>query len=340
MKNCLICNKNPADKTGSHIIPHFLLKRIDNEDGSTKRDKEMGFLLSEFHPSSYFGRATKPETLEKVYGEEVTEERIANNKIPLVEDNIFCSDCEKRLGEIESQYSETIKHKCKPNNNYQNLEDSFLAFIFWTSIVWRLSIAQKSGFKLNISDEERLQMILSQFLSIKNYDLDDLKKGGILENITYKALRSIDYSDGKSTVLFCHPDIQNPYFFVIDEFILTFSIEKSISQTGFESIDDEFSNCEINSAFSGEFIRSVEPKIIDGIQEYFYSELSKRYLLNLSKEIDIIHQRLGGRGLLSMSIKEEIAKRIINDDEQPSGVKYTLKHKARIIFEVLKKYGG
>ena len=340
MKNCLICNKNPADKTGSHIIPHFLLKRIDNEESSTKRDKEMGFLLSEFHPSSYFGRATKPETLEKIYGEEVTEERIANNEIPLVEDNIFCSDCEKRLGEIESHYSETIKNKCEPTNNYQNLEDSFLAFIFWTSIVWRLSIAQKSGFKLSGSDEERLHIILSQFLSIKDYDLDDLKKEGILENITYKVLRSIGYSDSKSTVLFCNPDIQNPYLFVIDEFILAFSIEKPISQTGFDFIDEQFSNCEINSAFSGEFIRSVEPKIIDGIQEYFYSELSKRYLLNLSKEIDIIHQRLGGRGQISMSIKEEIAKRIINDDKQPSGVKYTLKHKARIIFEVLKKYGG
>jgi hypothetical protein len=75
MKNCLICNKIPANKTGSHIIPHFLLKRIDNEEGSKKRDKEMGFLLSEFNPTSYFGRSTKLETLENIYGE-ITEERI------------------------------------------------------------------------------------------------------------------------------------------------------------------------------------------------------------------------------------------------------------------------
>ena len=153
-------------------------------------------------------------------------------------------------------------------------------------------------------------------------------------------MRSINYSDEKSTVLFCHPDIQNPYFFVIDEFILVFSIEKTKNQTGFESIDEQLNNVEMNTAFDGEMIRSVEPKIIDGIQEYFYSELSKRYLLNLSKEIDIIHRKLGGRGQIPMPIKEEIAKKIINDDDQPSGVKYTLKHKAKIIFEVLKKYGG
>jgi hypothetical protein len=339
MKNCIICDKNPADKKGSHILPHFLLKRIDNEEGSKKRDKEMGFLLSELHPSSYFGRATKPETLEEVYGE-ITEERIEKNEIPLVEDNIFCSGCEKRLGEIESQYADTLKNGGEPNNNYQNLEDSFLAFIFWTSIVWRLSIAQKSGFKLAESDEKRLQLILSQFLSIENYNLDDLKKEKILENISYKILRSVNYSDTKSTVLFCHPELQNPYFFVIDEFVLAFSIDRAISDTGFESIDKQLNIAETNTAFCGEIIRSVESLIIDGIQEYFYSELSKRYLLNLSKEIDIIHQRLGGRGQIPMQIKEEIVSRIVNDDEQPTGIKYTLKHKAKIIFEVLKKYSG
>lgn len=339
MKNCIICDKNPADKKGSHILPHFLLKRIDNEEGSKERDKEMGFLLSEVHPSSYFGRGTKPETLEEIYGE-VTEERIEKNEIPLIEDDIFCSGCEKKLGEIESKYATTLKNGSEPNNNYQNLDDAFLAFIFWTSIVWRLSIAQKSGFKLAESDEERLQLILSQFLPIESYELEELKKEKILNNISYKVLRSVNYSDDKSTVLFCLPDIQNPYFFVIDEFILALSIDKAISQTGFESIDEQLNIVETNSAFSGEIIRSVEPAIIDGVQEYFYTELSKRYLLNLSKELDIIHQRLGGRGQLPMAIKEKIAQKIINDDKQPLGVKYTIKHKAQIVFEVLKKYGG
>jgi hypothetical protein len=97
---------------------------------------------------------------------------------------------------------------------------------------------------------------------------------------------------------------------------------------------------ELNSAFSGEFIRSVEPVIIDRIQEYFYSELTKRYLLNLSKEIDIIYQKRGGIGQVSMRIKEEIAQSIIHDDDQPMGFKYTLKHKEQIILKILKKYGG
>lgn len=33
MSKCLLCNTNEADKTGSHIIPHFLMKMIDNQKG-------------------------------------------------------------------------------------------------------------------------------------------------------------------------------------------------------------------------------------------------------------------------------------------------------------------
>lgn len=338
MKNCIICNKNSADKTGSHIVPHFLIKRIDNEEGSKERDKEMGFLLSEIYPSSYFGRATKPETLEDIYGE-VTDERIEKNQIPLIEDNIFCSDCEKALGEVESQYAKTLTNGCDPSSNYQNSKDSFLSFIFWISVIWRLSISKNSGFKLQESDEGRLQTILSLFLSSENYNFIDLRKEEVLKGISYKILRSINYSDSNSTVLFCHPEIQNPYFFVIDEFIIVLSIDQPINHIGgFEMIKEQLDRAETNSALNGEYIRSVKPTIIDDVKDYFYYEISKRYLLNLSKEIDIIHRRLGGIKQLPMDIKEEIAQRIINDDEQPLGFKYTLQHKAQAIFEVLKKY--
>ena len=47
MRNCLLCNENPADKTGSHIVPHFLSKRVDNEVGSMERDKELGGILQQ-----------------------------------------------------------------------------------------------------------------------------------------------------------------------------------------------------------------------------------------------------------------------------------------------------
>ena len=39
MKECLLCN-NEADKKDLLIISHFLIKRIDNEERSSERDKE------------------------------------------------------------------------------------------------------------------------------------------------------------------------------------------------------------------------------------------------------------------------------------------------------------
>ena len=39
MNNCLLCQQYEADKTGSHIIPSFLMKRINGEG---KRDNEIG----------------------------------------------------------------------------------------------------------------------------------------------------------------------------------------------------------------------------------------------------------------------------------------------------------
>ena len=84
MRNCLLCDKNPADKTGSHIVPHFLSKRIDNEVGSRERDKELGFRITQDTTESYFGSAVLPEKLEEVYGE-VTDEIIESKNSRIFE---------------------------------------------------------------------------------------------------------------------------------------------------------------------------------------------------------------------------------------------------------------
>jgi hypothetical protein len=43
MDKCLLCKKKEANKTGSHIIPSFLMKRIN---GGRVRDHEVGFVIS------------------------------------------------------------------------------------------------------------------------------------------------------------------------------------------------------------------------------------------------------------------------------------------------------
>ena len=53
MNNCLLCQQHEADKTGSHIIPSFLMKRINGEG---KRDNEIGFEIKNGIVETYFGR--------------------------------------------------------------------------------------------------------------------------------------------------------------------------------------------------------------------------------------------------------------------------------------------
>ena len=53
MNNCLLCQQHETDKTGSHIIPSFLMKRINGEG---KRDNEIGFEIKNGIVETYFGR--------------------------------------------------------------------------------------------------------------------------------------------------------------------------------------------------------------------------------------------------------------------------------------------
>lgn len=335
---CLICIKNKADKKGSHIVPHFILKRIDNEEGSKSRDKELGFVLSENNPTTYFGRAISPEKLKNLF-DEVTDSLIEENTIPLIEDNIFCSDCEKKLSSLESEYSKTLKIYTNPDSNYKSTNSTFLSFLFWVSIIWRMSIAKNSGFKLINTDEKRLQRILSKYLVIDITKLKPNPRDNDLKKIGYKILRSPNYSDTNSTILFFHPDFEKPYYFFVDEFILTFYFRKHYINKNLKlniNLSKALKRAEFNTPFGCENIRSIKGNIIDDLKEYFYTELSKRFLSNLSTHLDFIHRKLGGIGQMDNDLKKEIYERMIYDDKK-SGYKYTIKHKAQIILDVLKK---
>ena len=100
MDNCKLCKSRLANKTGSHLIPHFLLKRIDNEIGKPERNKELGFTIGELETTSYYGQSVLPEKLNEIYGE-LSDDEIAKNSIPLIVDHYFCTDCEKNCQRLK-----------------------------------------------------------------------------------------------------------------------------------------------------------------------------------------------------------------------------------------------
>ena len=158
---CLLCKRQTADFTGSHMVPNLLLQRFFTFGGKQKRDREaieMNCLSDDVH-SHYFGHEVGGHVEEYMHrtisDEEVEEENEKSN--PLTYDYYFCTDCETRLGTIETLYADILTKKVKQY-------DPHIPYLFWMSVVWRASIS-KMGMYMLPHDEEKLRKILDKSLS-------------------------------------------------------------------------------------------------------------------------------------------------------------------------------
>lgn len=171
-KRCLLCQDNVADKTGSHIIPNFLIQSAFGLDKHNGRNRE--FIVSfDLVPEFHFGHELIPEKIESILGRELTDDEIErkfNN--PFVKDHVFCSECEKKFGEIESVYADArIKTEANPSVYISKLEPH-LSHLFWLSVVWRIS-ATNYPCIISSSIEEKIRRILKNCLSIKLTEVPD-----------------------------------------------------------------------------------------------------------------------------------------------------------------------
>lgn len=340
MNKCNLCKQVDADKKGSHIVPHFLLKRIENIDGKTGRDYEIGYKIESLKASSHFGRSVHPERLEKNFGE-ITDDDIANNKHPLVEDNFFCSGCEDRLAQIESEYAITIE--TIGENNYESGSNFFNGVLFWGSVLWRMSVHGKSGVKLTSEQNELLREMLDSFLPMRNEKLEEAKisESESVKTISYKLLRchNCDKDDAKWLIL--HPDFYDSTCLFIDEFVLVFSLTRNYNEfkkTDCFGFNDLIIEAPINSIGRNEVIKTFDKTIFKELG-YTIANIGKDvYLGGLDELFDKLHNALGGKGeKMPIELKREIMVEITSD-EKKIGRKYTQEEIKNSTFKVLKKY--
>ncbi|TKC04243.1 hypothetical protein [Pedobacter frigoris] len=123
MKKCALCLEREANDTGSHIIPHFLLKRIFNVENAKGRDQELSFKLTAYDVETHFGRGVNPDKLEEVFGELTDEELEAKVIAQMVIDHEWCTVCEKKFAYFESQYADTLKTGAE--EPYQSTKSGF-----------------------------------------------------------------------------------------------------------------------------------------------------------------------------------------------------------------------
>ncbi len=306
MTKCLLCKDKEANKKGSHIVPHFLLKRIENVDGKLGRDYELGFYIEEFDTKSYFGRNVQKEKLDEIYGE-LSDEEIENNRHPLIVDYFFCTDCENRLSVIESEYAKTLNKVGE--DNYESGVSSEIGLLFWMSVIWRMSINKKSGVLLTKGENEILRRILNRSLknSIDKIDILQMQESKDLKKIAYKLIRCPKFSEEFPTTLFFHPEFRKPYSILIDEYMFLFSFKNNFDNyqsKNFFGLKGEIISAPTNSVNTNEIIKTISKeslKTINGgvmakmktirmskIDEFLNSSCTKTYKCKIFNRILVI----------------------------------------------------
>ena len=121
---CLLSKHEQANKKGSHIVPSFLMKRINSHDGCLQRDHEVGFEIRSSEVKTYFGRSIYRDVREEYTDDQSMLESRFN---PDMLDHVFCSGCESLFSKLESSYANSIDLKNEPdsliiNNKASGLE--------------------------------------------------------------------------------------------------------------------------------------------------------------------------------------------------------------------------
>jgi len=228
---CHLCKINGADQTGSHITSAFLLT---SQIG--KRGEERGFLIT-----------TNPD---QDYSKNQGDKGIK-------EDFLFCRNCEKRLGIVESIYATEITQKIEQKqfeNNFEKIvlkngyyklnckEVHPIAFqLLVQSNIWRASISEQplyGHFKLSENLQERIRFNLDLFLPTiidfklalteKEWTKSIEKCKDLFDNIPLAIIKAENIENKEMTYEFFDNVSKYPYQAILNEYFI-FVFENSLS---------------------------------------------------------------------------------------------------------------
>lgn len=326
--NCLICQKNKADKTGSHIIPQFIIESMIN-DGAEGRNKEQSFRLGAFGSNFNFGSSVLPEKLEETLGRPINEEEIEESIAGshYVIDNIFCTSCEKKLSVFESLYSEKIKPIIERKEELpDNL--SMLLYTFWKSIILRISVVRFGNFSLPKELENNLREEINYILDFDSKSLvskcNELQKEQKLLVLYYP--NPID--SGRNFIM-PNPNRSFPFVILCNEYTLIFDYksesEKTDALRGF-GLDKPFDSSDIN------YISDID------------RELLIKYCVNISTSqlVDSCVEALKQLYIKTFGVKLPLMHEAFFKTELVNGgdFKYTDRYSEKRIVKLMIKYLG
>lgn len=229
---CALCRCHEADETGSHMAPNFIIHKAFAFDGKGKRDHEISYLthLNEDGQQSYYGRGVSPDAISADMGHEMTEKEVNGNVNNLVYDHIFCRDCEKRFGVLETEYAKfyTDGKQISPR----------ISYLFWLSVFWRMSIGYMAT-TLDIRDELEIKKILDENVLSRE---DMITSHADLGNFGYIVFHAEGIIKGDSGI-FGTRATHCPYVIILNDLIIALVRDNSKThRITYRSISSDYVN--------------------------------------------------------------------------------------------------
>lgn len=348
IQKCKLCKTKEADKRGSHMVPFLLMKFIDNEEGSLKRDKELGFIISESLSKPYIGQSILPEKIEKIFGELSDEEIIQMSSRPNVVDFVFCRDCEVRFSLIESQFSQIINKADSffEQTNREGIclvkDSTKVSLIFWLSVFWRYSLSNDKLI-LTTNEMETIRRILDKHtpntpdISIENIPEDDKD----LSKIKFKVIYCPGYSTEFAGFLNVDFNFSKPRIMIIGDFIIQLHVRGRFDQLlsmNFYNFNKILLKAPELSISTSDKYLIIEKGLFNKFVNVVLKEFTQSRFEKIIRNLDEIHKKLGGVGKeMPLEIKNEIIMKLGEGNEK-LGKEFSIEHQAKVISEVLEKY--
>lgn len=283
-KKCALCKMREADKTNSHLIPDFLVKRVASVDDKPDRDKE---LLSEIYDRGvtrgFATRDVDSGLLRKFFVKPLKEIREENNKTIVVKDYIFCNECEKRLSKfLESPYADTLVSNKK--------KDEDMPYFFWLSIIWRISKFRILQIDLPTHIVESMGKRLNAYLKAKNNN-EDLSH--IMCNLPfdYSVIYCKDFSlYGNGGILAEYDKKEKTFLLILGDFILYvyFSKHKRLRLADRYGLADVFANTPTYKEQHKEQRLNVTSEVFKCIYERVVQMFQEEYIQGREQMINFL----------------------------------------------------
>lgn len=212
---CCLCRVMPANKTGSHMVPNFLAHPTFSWDGKGKRFHEAlnhDFINALERNCQFYGREVPDWRFALGEGKkDVSEEDIKKNVNQLEYDNEFCSHCENRFGVLEMAYSQFY-------NGQQKKIHPRVAYLFWLSVLWRMSMGSMSIF-MDIHEELALHKLLNDNMlnTVKEIEESDTD----LTDWRYAMYKADNLRDGDKGILGYRKGC-SPYVVMYNDLVMVF----------------------------------------------------------------------------------------------------------------------